>query len=46
MLVQQDAGVFGNNIRKEPQAPIPKWRNMYIIYLQGIFVLPKIQCMS
>ena len=34
---------FGNNIGEEPQKPRPKLKNMYIIYLLGIFALPAIQ---
>ena len=39
-FLQQEAGAFGNNIRKEPsQEPPPKLTNMYIIYLLRIFTL-------
>ena len=39
-FLQQEAGAFGNNIGKETQKPRPKLKNMYIIYLLRIFVLP------
>ena len=32
MFLQQQAGAFGNDIRKKPQKPLPKLKNMYIIY--------------
>ena len=42
-FLQQEAGAFGNNIRKEPQKPRPKLKNIYIIYLLKIFALLAIQ---
>ena len=39
-----EAGAFGNNIEKDPQKPRPKLKNMYVIYLLRILVLPAIQC--
>ena len=44
MFLQQQAGAFGNDIRKKPQKPLPKLKNMYIIYLPRIFALPETQC--
>ena len=44
MFLQQEAGALENNTRKEPQKPRPKLKNMYIIYLLRIFVLPATQC--
>ena len=45
IVLQQEAGAFGNNIGKEPQKPqYPKLKNMYIIYLLRIFAVPAIQC--
>ena len=42
-FLQQEAGAFGNNIRKEPQKPRPKLKNICIIYLLKIFALLAIQ---
>ena len=42
-FLQQETGAFGNNIRKEPQKPRPKLKNIYIIYLLKIFALLAIQ---
>ena len=39
-----EAEAFGNNIEKDPQKPRPKLKNMYVIYLLRILVLPAIQC--
>ena len=44
IFLQQEAGVFGNNVGSEPQKPRPKLKIMYIIYLLRIFALPAIQC--
>ena len=44
IFLHQEAGAFGNNIGKEPQKPHPKFKNMYIIYLLGLFALSAIQC--
>ena len=43
IFLQQKAAGFGNNIGKEPQEPRPKLKNIYIIYLIGIFALPAIR---
>ena len=43
-FIQQKGGAFGNNIGKKPQKPRRKLKNMYIMYLLGIFALPAIQC--
>ena len=37
LFLPQEAGVFGNNIEKEPQEATPKLEKMSIIYLQRIY---------
>ena len=44
LLLQQEDGAFGNNIEKDPQKPPSKMKNMYIIYLLRIFILPAMRC--
>ena len=36
----QQAGTFGGSTGKEQQKPLPKLKNMYIIYLLRILALP------
>ena len=44
-FLPQEARSFGNNIEKETQEPRPKLKkNIHVIYLKVIFVLPVIQC--
>ena len=38
MFLRQEAGAFENNIGKEPQEPRPKLKNMYIIYINHIYI--------
>ena len=44
IFLQEEVGVYGNNIVKEPQKIRPKFKNVYIIYLLTIFALSAIQC--
>ena len=44
LVLQQEAGAFGNNIGEDLQKPPSKMKNMYIIYLLRKFILPTMRC--